>query len=132
MSRARDRLGFLDGGGRMGALMRSFDWSKSPLGAPVSWPNPLKMAVSTCLASRFPMVAWWGPQLLMLYNDAWQPILGDTKHRQGLGRPGAETWPIVGVQFEKALKGVASWSGFWQAIDTAICRSAISPIRTAP
>src|SRR5262245_26447481 len=50
----------------------------------------------------------------MLYNDAWQPILGDTKHPGGLGRPGAEswpeTWPIVGVQFANALNGIASWS----------------------
>jgi signal transduction histidine kinase len=97
----------------MGALMRSYDWSLSPLGPPAGWPVALKLAVATCLSSRFPMVIWWGPQLLMLYNDAWQPILGDTKHPAGLGRPGAEswpeTWPIVGVQFENALKGVASW-----------------------
>ena len=79
MSRARDRVHFLEGGGRMGALMRAHNWSKSPLGAPEKWPNPLKMAISTCLASHFPMVVWWGPELLMLYNDAWQPILGDTK-----------------------------------------------------
>ena len=55
------------------------------------------------------MVVWWGPQLLMLYNDAWQLILGDTKHPAGLGRPGQEswpeTWPVVGVQFENALQG---------------------------
>ncbi|MBV8190813.1 MAG: sensor histidine kinase [Alphaproteobacteria bacterium] len=98
----------------MGALMRTFDWSKTPLGDPAGWPDPLKMAVATCLASRFPMVVWWGPELLMLYNDAWQPILGDTKHPAGLGRPGKEswpeTWPIVGVQFENALRGEASWS----------------------
>ena len=50
----------------------------------------------------------------MLYNDAWQPILGDTKHPSGLGRPGKEswpeTWPVVGAQFENALNGVASWA----------------------
>jgi signal transduction histidine kinase/CheY-like chemotaxis protein len=105
---------FLDGGGRMGALMRSRDWTTSPLGAPATWPDTLKSAVATCLSSHFPMVIWWGPELLMLYNDAWQPILGDTKHPSGLGRPGAEswpeTWPIVRVQFENALKGIASWS----------------------
>jgi signal transduction histidine kinase len=107
-------LAFLEDGGDMGALMRVHDWSRSPLGAPASWPDTLKGAVATCLASRFPMVIWWGPQLLMLYNDAWQPILGETKHPAGLGRPGAEswpeTWPIVGVQFENALRGVANWS----------------------
>jgi hypothetical protein len=50
----------------------------------------------------------------MLYNDAWQPILGETKHPGGLGRPGAEswpeTWPLVRAQFEDALAGIASWS----------------------
>jgi two-component sensor histidine kinase len=60
------------------------------------------------------MVIWWGPNLIMFYNDAWQPILGETKHPGGLGRPGRdswpETWPIVGQQFERALQGVASWS----------------------
>jgi len=64
------RLAFLDGGGRMGALMRSLDWSGSLLGDPATWPDTLKTAVATCLSSRFPMVVWWGPRLLMLYNDA--------------------------------------------------------------
>lgn len=86
-------LGFLDGGGKMGALMRTHDWSRSPLGPPACWPDTLKAAVATCLASLFPMVIWWGPDLIMLYNDAWQPILGDTKHPAGLGRPGADSWP---------------------------------------
>src|SRR5436190_835894 len=108
------RTGFLDGGGQMGALMRAYDWSRTSLGDPAEWPGVLKTAVATCLSSRFPMVIWWGPRLLMLYNDAWQPILGETKHPAGLGRPGAEswpeTWPVVGAQFENALRGVASWS----------------------
>src|SRR4051812_9607083 len=107
-------LAFLEGGGRLGALMRAHDWSNSPLGEPASWPDTLKAALATCLNTQFPMVIWWGPQLLMFYNDAWQPILGETKHPKGLGRRGAEswpeTWPIVGVQFENALKGIASWS----------------------
>ena len=98
----------------MGAIMRAHDWSTSPLGDPSTWPGLLRSAVSTCLATRFPMVIWWGPDLIMLYNDAWQPILGETKHPGGLGRSGRhswpETWPIVGQQFEGALRGVASWS----------------------
>lgn len=111
---APPRCGFLNGGGKMGALMRAHDWSTSALGEPERWPEVLKSAVATCLNSRFPMVVWWGPKLIMLYNDAWQPILGETKHPGGLGRPGADswpdTWPIVGKQFENALKGVANWS----------------------
>jgi hypothetical protein len=107
-------LSFLDGGGKMGALMRVHDWSRSPLGRPQRWPDTLKAALASCLASRLPMVVWWGPDLIMLYNDAWQAILGEIKHPAGLGRPGAEsrpeTWPIVRRQFEDALKGNASWS----------------------
>jgi hypothetical protein len=73
-------LSFLAGGGTMGGLMRAHDWSRSSLGEPATWPDLLKSTVATCLASRFPMVIWWGPDLIMLYNDAWQPIRGDTKH----------------------------------------------------
>src|SRR5262249_57938697 len=104
-------MGFLSGGGKMGALMRAHDWSTSPLGDPSTWPELLKSAVSTCLATRFPMVVWWGPDLIMLYNDAWQPILGETKHPGGLGRPRRdswpETWPIGGQHFQSAWQGVA-------------------------
>src|SRR5499427_11046923 len=107
-------VAFLSGGGKMGALMRAHDWPTSLLGDPSTWPELLKSAVSTCLATHFPMVVWWGPDLVMLYNDAWQPILGETKHPGGLGRPAAEvwpeTWPIVREQFENALNGNASWS----------------------
>src|SRR5215475_13361970 len=112
-SLSKTGLAFLNGAGSIAALMRDFDWSRSPLGYPEFWPDTLKSAVATCLASRFPMVVWWGPELIMLYNDAWQPILGETKHPVGLGRPGAESWPetwtLVREQFEDALNGNASW-----------------------
>ena len=110
----RAALRFLDGGGAVAEAIRQRDWSDSPLGPPAGWPVALKVALGACIGSRFPMVVWWGPELLMLYNDAWRPILGEAKHRSGLGRPGAmswpETWPIVGPQFERALAGEANWS----------------------
>ncbi|WP_226889149.1 PAS domain S-box protein [Nostoc sp. MG11] len=101
-------------GGEMGALMRALDWSQSPLGAVENWSLSLGVALSICLNSRFPMVIWWGKELVLLYNDAWQPILG-TKHPQALGRPGkevwAEIWDIIGVQLESVLTtGQATWS----------------------
>jgi hypothetical protein len=106
---------FLAGGGEMGALMRAKSWTDTPLGPPESWPEALKMAIAICLNSRFPISLWWGPELIMLYNDAWRPILGKTKHPAGLGRPGIESWPeiwnIVGPQFTSVLtRGEATWS----------------------
>jgi PAS domain S-box-containing protein len=106
---------FLAGGGEMGALMRAKSWTDTPLGPPESWPEALKMTIAICLNSRFPISLWWGPELIMLYNDAWRPILGKTKHPAGLGRPGIESWPeiwnIVGPQFTSVLtRGEATWS----------------------
>jgi len=73
---------FLAGGGEMGALMRAKSWGDTPLGPPETWPDALKMVVSICLNSRFPISLWWGAELVMLYNDAWRPILAETSPAQ--------------------------------------------------
>src|SRR6185295_695474 len=82
------------GGGVMGALMRSTDWSRSRLGPVESWPRSLRTMLGVILGSRFPMLLWWGPDLLHLYNDAYRPILRD-KHPQSLAAPAAEIWAEV-------------------------------------
>ena len=93
------RLGVSDpdnafpGGGEMGALMRALDWSKTPLGPVSAWPQSLLTSVSTCLDCAFPILIWWGPELVMLYNDEYRPILGSEKHPAALGSPGRQVWP---------------------------------------
>ena len=69
---------FLARGGEMGARMRALDWSDTPLGPVEGWPQSLKSAVSIMLNSRFPIAIYWGPDLALLYNDAWAPIPGET------------------------------------------------------
>ena len=60
------------------------------------------------LANRFPMVFWWGPDLVQFYNDAFMPILG-AKHPQSLGQSAracwAEVWPVVGPLIERVYEG---------------------------
>ncbi len=102
------------GGGEMGALMRSIDWSTTPLGAVEQWPQSLRTAVSICLASYFPMLIWWGPELVKLYNDAYSVIPG-AKHPRAMGQRGKECWPeiwdIIGPMLEGVLnEGKATWS----------------------
>ena len=87
-------LDFLADGGEMGARVRALDWSKTPLGPIAKWPQSLKTSVSTCLNSRFPMLIWWGPQLVKIYNDAYRPLIG-SKHPWALGTPGREVWPEI-------------------------------------
>jgi len=105
----------LAGGGAMGALMRSLDWAATPLGPVESWPQSLRTSVSICLTSRFPMLIWWGPELVMLYNDAYRPILGTTKHPTSMGQRGRDCWPEIWDIIGPMLAGVratgeATWS----------------------
>ena len=107
-----DSLPFLAGGGEMGARIRGFDWSASPLGPPAQWPQALKTAVGILLGSRFPMVLAWGPRLLFLYNDGYAELL-DGKHPAALGRPfeqiWAEIWPEMEPLVRRALAGEATF-----------------------
>lgn len=102
-------------GGEMGALMNTLDWAQTPLGPIEHWPQSLCTALSICLVSRFPMLLWWGPELVMLYNDAYRPILGSTKHPRSMGQRGKVCWPeiwdVIGPMLEGVLtQGQATWS----------------------
>ncbi|GCE07265.1 ATP-binding protein [Dictyobacter aurantiacus] len=101
-------------GGNVGQLMRAYDWASSPVGAVEDWPQSLRTAVSICLASQFPMLIWWGPEYVMLYNDAYAAILGE-KHPRALGRPGfecwSEIWDVIGPMLDGVMRdGKATWS----------------------
>ncbi len=99
---------FLAGGGAMGALMRAHDWASTPLGPPAGWPQSLRTSVSTCLNCAFPILLWWGPDLVLLYNDEYVPILGE-KHPAALGKPGqivwAEIWDVIGPLLHSVAAG---------------------------
>ena len=82
---------FLMGGGEMGALMRAHDWSATAFGSPDSWPPALRCMVGACLNSPLLGTVLWGPDLLMLYNDAYSLSLGE-RHPAALGRPVRHVW----------------------------------------
>jgi len=104
---------FLAGGGEMGALMRATDWSQTSLGPVESWSPTLRMMVSFLLANRFPLLLWWGPHYVSIYNDAYRPILGK-KHPRSIGQPVRECWseiwhilkPLIDAPFNG---GPATW-----------------------
>ncbi|TWW00382.1 ATP-binding protein [Chitinophaga pinensis] len=85
---------FLTGGGEMGELIRSRDWSETPLGPVEAWPQSLKTCVRIMLTSQQPMFVWWGSDLINLYNDAYRSILGG-KHPAVLGSPASEVWTEI-------------------------------------
>ena len=109
-------LSFLKGGGEMGALIRSYDWSATKIGDPSAWPQSLKILIGILLNSRFPMFLWWGEDLVQFYNDAYRPSLGNGgKHPAALGQKGAECWveiwPVIKPLIDQVLADEgASWS----------------------
>ncbi|KAA9346324.1 PAS domain-containing sensor histidine kinase [Larkinella humicola] len=111
MSENRTRsVNFLSGGGEMGALTRAFDWENSPLGNPDVWPQSLLTTVSLLLSSKFPMVLYWGDELIQFYNDAFRPSLGNLgKHPGALGQRGQdcwpEIWPVIKPLIDQVLAG---------------------------
>src|SRR5580765_47547 len=82
-------------GSEMAERIRAFNWSKTPLGLLEQWPQSLRTAVSMSLHCAFPIVLWWGPELLILYNDEYRAMLGAEKHPSALGAPGATVWAEI-------------------------------------
>ena len=86
--------------------IRDFDWSKTPLGPVSDWPQSLRTVVNILLSSRYAMWMAWGPDLTMLYNDAYRPTLG-IKHPWALGAGAREVWheiwPDIGPRIQTVL-----------------------------
>ena len=78
----------------MARRCRNIDWATTSLGAIDQWAPALRTAVRIALESPFPINLWCGPDLNLIYNDAYRGVLG-TKHPQALGRPGAEVWSEI-------------------------------------
>jgi signal transduction histidine kinase/CheY-like chemotaxis protein len=104
-ARANDVLA---GGGELGALMRDYDWSSTPLGPPEQWPRSLKTCVRIMLASRQPIWIGWGEELTFLYNDPYKAIIGG-KHPWALGKPTSvvwkEIWDSIAPMLRTAMTG---------------------------
>ena len=92
----------------MGRLIRSMDWSGTPLGPVESWPQSLRTTVNICLASDLPICVIWGPGLVQIYNDGYRVICGG-KHPRSMGQNfpecWKEAWPVIGEAHDSALAG---------------------------
>ncbi len=98
----------------MSELISSYDWSTTPLGHVAGWPDSLRAAVRIVVTSRFPMWMAWGPELTILYNDAYARVTLGTKHPWALGKPAPKVWPEIwadiGPRIERVMRtGEASW-----------------------
>ncbi|MHB8206569.1 PAS domain S-box protein [Mucilaginibacter sp.] len=100
---------FLTGGGEMGVLIRSIDWSATSLGTPEQWPAALRYSIGMMLSTKFPVLICWGKEYIQLYNDSFRPILGIAKHPNAMGGSAkytySEIWESIGPMFADVMNG---------------------------
>jgi len=82
------------GGGECGTLIREKDWRLSGMGAVDTWSHELRATVANIVNSPVAKVLMWGPDHIMLYNDAYREIAGE-RHPMALGAPVATAFPEV-------------------------------------
>src|SRR5437016_8980107 len=91
--------GWLIGGGEMAKLIKTKDWSGTPLGPIDTWPQSLRTVVSLVQASNSPISLAWGAGHVQIYNDGYWPICG-AKHPGSMGQDYRECWasafPVIG------------------------------------
>ena len=121
-------------------LVRSYDWSQNPLGPPLQWSPELRILTAHVLETNFPTALAWGERLIMIYNDAFRPMLGGKP--EALGRPFEEVWSdvweMVGPLIRRAYAGESIFIENYAANtdrsgtpETAYFTFCICPIRRA-
>ena len=110
--RATENL--LERAGELREAYEAVDWAAGPLGPMDEWSDVLRHTVALMLDSRFPVTLFWGPERVMVYNQAYVDLIGD-KHPSALGARAeevfAEAWPILGPLMEQVDEtGEATWT----------------------
>ncbi|MEV4705203.1 SpoIIE family protein phosphatase [Actinoplanes sp. NPDC049316] len=86
------------------------DWAATPLGPVHGWSPALRSALDLALRSRAPVTLLWGPQFVLVYNEAYVDMIGD-KHPAALGAPSAEVFAEIWHEIGPMLRSVADGAG---------------------
>ncbi|NAZ82945.1 SpoIIE family protein phosphatase [Kineococcus sp. R8] len=85
-------------------------WEETALGAVGAWTDGLRSAVDLALQTRFPVCLFWGPDLSLVYNEAFVPLIAD-KHPAALGTPAREVFPEIWDRIGPLLQDVLDGAG---------------------
>ncbi len=95
-------------GGDLARAYRDADWEASPLGPVEAWSPLLRQAVDLTLRTEFPATLLWGPEYVLVYNQAYVAMIAD-KHPAALGRPAQEVfpeaWDVIGPMLDHVRSG---------------------------
>ena len=96
--------GRIIGAGEMADLVRGYDWGSTPLGPIGTWSKELVTIVNLTLASSSPARTMWGPELILIYNDAYRPFPGP-RHPFALGKSARESTANHGMWSDRYWNG---------------------------
>lgn len=90
-------------------LLQTTDWSKTSLGPREQWSQSLRTMLSLVQALPLQATLWWGPDLVLLYNEHYATML-QGKHPSAFGMEGAkgyaEVWSALGPVAKTVMSGV--------------------------
>jgi hypothetical protein len=90
-------------------LLWTIDWSKTSLGDRSQWDQALRSMLSLIFAMPLQATLWWGPNLVLLYNEHYAGML-QGKHPTLFGTEGAkgyaEIWASLGPVAKEVMRGV--------------------------
>ena len=96
--------------GPLRAAYAGIDWEATGLGEPCTWSPALRSTLALALETRFAMALFWGPDLVLLYNEAFVQLIAD-KHPAALGRRTqdvfAEAWDQIGPMMRSVVEDAA-------------------------
>ncbi|MES2153136.1 MAG: response regulator [Pseudomonadota bacterium] len=86
------------------------DWSTTDLGTRAAWPEALRVCVDLVLAAPLPMLLAWGPQPVLVFNEAYAALAAPA------AAPGAAIapWPPTLVPARHACQ--RAWGGSEQLV----------------
>ncbi|MFC4784065.1 SpoIIE family protein phosphatase [Nocardioides sp. MAHUQ-72] len=102
--------GPFDDAGTLRDAYANVDWAATSLGPVEDWSPALRNSVDVALNTRFPVTLLWGPEFVLVYNEAYVEMIAD-KHPAALGRPAQEIFPEAWDVIGPLMQGVRDGGG---------------------
>lgn len=83
-------------------LARSVQWERTPLGPMSTWSTQMRSSANLVMQDPRPAVIFWGPELIMMYNESYVEILGDM-HPNSMGKGARIALGEVFAHFEPVI-----------------------------
>jgi len=80
-------------------FLKSVDWAASPLGAMSNWSLSLQQSTHMMLADNRPTCLQWGPDRVMIYNEAYMNLITGS-HPRAMGLKYSQALPTTSSVIE--------------------------------